>query len=212
MSDRVIGKQALIDAATALFAERGVDAVSLSDINRASGHRNRSAATYHFGGKDDLVLAVVVQAIAEPDRRRVELLDQLEAVTDSPTVRQILEVMVTPMVEALSSEEGRRRLRLLANLATSEPYFSSTQELMWGTDGLRRCVAHLAAHLAWLPDPLMVERFLWTTGTALRAFSDQARLVDAVVPARQPLDTDSFATHIVDVLDAMINAPLTGLR
>lgn len=210
MNDRVIGKQAILDAAIALFAERGVDAVSLSEINRASGHRNRSAATYHFGGKDELVLAVAKQATAAPDLHRVELLNQLEAEVAAPSVRQILEVALAPMAESLESAEGRYRLRLLGNLATNERYLSSTQQLMWGTEGLGRCVVHLAAHLAWLPDALIVERFVLLTGTAVRAYSDQARLLDAETPVRAPLDHETFSRHVLDLLTAMCTAPLSA--
>ena len=40
------GREAILDAASVLMDERGVDQVSLNEINRASGNRNRSAVAW----------------------------------------------------------------------------------------------------------------------------------------------------------------------
>ena len=44
-------RQKIIDAAEALMAERGVEAVSINEIVKAAGQRNPSALNYHFGNK-----------------------------------------------------------------------------------------------------------------------------------------------------------------
>ena len=38
-----------------LFAERGVDGVTVRQIAEAAGQKNHAAVTYHFGTKDALV-------------------------------------------------------------------------------------------------------------------------------------------------------------
>ena len=40
----------LMRAAERLFAERGIEVVSLREINRAAAQRNATALQYHFGG------------------------------------------------------------------------------------------------------------------------------------------------------------------
>ena len=45
----------LLDVAERLFAERGIDNVSIREIVRASGQSNLSAAHYHFGTREALV-------------------------------------------------------------------------------------------------------------------------------------------------------------
>jgi AcrR family transcriptional regulator len=52
-------RQALLDAAERLFAERGVNWVSMREIVRASQQHNTSAALYHFGSREALIVAVV---------------------------------------------------------------------------------------------------------------------------------------------------------
>lgn len=56
-----ITKTALIMAAGELFAEHGIDAVSVRDIARKAG-ANIGVIHYHFGGKDGLIDAVMAFA------------------------------------------------------------------------------------------------------------------------------------------------------
>src|SRR5436309_1601566 len=49
----------ILSVAERLFAEHGVDQVSLAQINREAGQRNRSAINYHFGSKQSLPPAKV---------------------------------------------------------------------------------------------------------------------------------------------------------
>ncbi len=69
----------ILDAAEHLFAERGIDHVSIREIVRASGQRNLSAAHYHFGSRDALVVAVLERRLAEIDADRHARLDTLVA-------------------------------------------------------------------------------------------------------------------------------------
>lgn len=67
----------LLDAAEQLFAERGIDHVSMREIVRASGQKNLSAAHYHFGTREGLVVAVLERRLKDIDRGRHERLDRL---------------------------------------------------------------------------------------------------------------------------------------
>jgi AcrR family transcriptional regulator len=75
--NRQLGKQALLDAAAQLMDERGVDNVTVQDINQASGHRNRSAVQYHFGTRDAVIQAVMARTMEPIDAERNMLLDHL---------------------------------------------------------------------------------------------------------------------------------------
>ena len=52
-------REQLIAAAETLFAERGIEGVSLREINAAAGQRNASSIQYHFGNRDGLLAAVI---------------------------------------------------------------------------------------------------------------------------------------------------------
>src|SRR5579862_8907223 len=51
-------KEQIVRAAERLFAQHGIDGVSLRQIGAAAGNSNNSAVQYHFGSKDALVEAI----------------------------------------------------------------------------------------------------------------------------------------------------------
>ena len=65
-------QQALLAAATALFAERGYDGVALSTIADRAGV-NKAMVSYHFGGKRKLYLAIVTATFADIVARAEQL-------------------------------------------------------------------------------------------------------------------------------------------
>jgi AcrR family transcriptional regulator len=69
----------LVAAAERLFAERGIDTVSLREINQASGARNSMAIQYHLSDRIGLIQAVLDKHLPTLEARRHSLLDPYEA-------------------------------------------------------------------------------------------------------------------------------------
>ena len=103
-------KTRILEAAERLFAERGIDAASMRDI-ATQAHVNLAAANYHFGGKENLVQAVVARRFAPITQRRMALLDQAEA--SGAAVGPVLDAFLRPIVEGYSP--------LLARLLMENP-------------------------------------------------------------------------------------------
>ena len=101
-------KTRLIDAAERLFAERGVDAVSVREITREAS-ANVAAVHYHFGSKSALLRAVLDRTIQPLTARRAELLAaQLEASRGEPlTLEAILDAFLRPDLEAIHALHER---------------------------------------------------------------------------------------------------------
>lgn len=97
---------ALIEQAERLFAERGIEAVSLRDVSAAAGQRNHSAAQYHFGDRQGLVAAVFRNRMNEVNRRRQERLDALAAEGRERDLVALVEAAVAPLVEVVGETEG----------------------------------------------------------------------------------------------------------
>lgn len=202
-----LGKQAILRAALELFAERGVDAVTLREIHDASGHKNRSAVAYHFGDKEELVKTLIEQIVVHHDSSRVTMLDALEDGGTPPSLDHVLTAALGPMIEDLGDREGRLRLRVHAALVADERYMGVTQALLWQLPGLSRSTRFIAAELGSIPETLREERIVLATGFGIRAFADQARLVDSAAPNRTPLATEVFAAHLLVLLRVMLEAP-----
>ncbi|MGV9772715.1 TetR/AcrR family transcriptional regulator [Streptosporangium sp. NPDC003464] len=71
-------RERLITAAEELFSTRGIGAVSLNEIVRASGARNATALQYHFGDRAGLLRAVLGKHGGDVDARRHAMLDDYE--------------------------------------------------------------------------------------------------------------------------------------
>ncbi|MCY3576819.1 MAG: helix-turn-helix domain containing protein [bacterium] len=109
-------REALIAVAERLFAERGVDAVTVRDVVKAAGQRNSSAVQYHFGNKAGLLEAILDPHQARLDARRAEMLDELG---ERPALDELIEIFVRPLASLLENESGRHYIRIRAQLVST---------------------------------------------------------------------------------------------
>jgi AcrR family transcriptional regulator len=103
-------KEAILDAAEKLFAEKGVAATSLRSIIKEAGV-NTAAIHYHFGSREDLLEAVLARLADPVNRRRLETLDRIEAAhTRGPLpVEDVARAFMEP-VRSLPREGSSRGL------------------------------------------------------------------------------------------------------
>ncbi len=109
----------LLSVASAMFAEQGVDAVSVRDVCTAAG-ANVAAVAYHFGGKDGLHLEAL-RASLRGMRERV--LPRLRPADPDPVARLLAHIgafasaMIGPEADAVAPRMILRELaRPSANL------------------------------------------------------------------------------------------------
>ncbi len=207
---RSTGRDAILDAAAVLMDERGVDNVSLNQINSASGNRNRSAITYHFGSREALVHQLAARTMEVLNSERESLLDHLERSGAPLTARQAVEVICAPLTGALGSIEGRRFLRLCGQLINHPTYNADARQALMVNSSIQRSAAHLGGALAHLPPAIALERASQIIGFLVRAYADQARLIDADQPPRPPLDARTYTVNLVDLVLAMMATPSTA--
>lgn len=195
----------ILDAAERLFAERGIDGVSLREVNAASGARNASAVQYHFGNRDGLLWAVVSRRMGHVEQRRLVLLDEIERSgrVRSSGVRPVVEALVLPLAEELATPSGRNYLRIIAELVDRPAATNlSVSDLNLNTS-LRRCAELLERELEHLPPVVARERQHHLLGFTLRALADQAR-------QRTRKGDALFVANVVDMLTAAAAAPASA--
>jgi AcrR family transcriptional regulator len=98
-------KERLIAAAEELFGAQGVDAVSLREIQRASGVKNAAALQYHFGDRMGLLQALLDKHNRDIEPRRLALLDRYES-SGVQDLRALAEALVLPLAAKLSDPNG----------------------------------------------------------------------------------------------------------
>ena len=110
-------RQILMLKAQELFARKGIDAVSLNEINKAAGQRNTSALHYHFGNKDGLIAAIIYEHYASIDQQINEQLDQFEALPKEEQIpRNLLRAIVTSFSQQLDTQEGVDYLLIVSQM------------------------------------------------------------------------------------------------
>lgn len=118
----------LIDAAERLFAERGVDNVSLLDIGREAGQKNRNAPQYHFGDKTRLINAVLDKHGDDIASRRATRVAALES-TEEPKLSAVVAAFVLPVAEhAAAHPNSLAFLQINAQMMTSPTLTSIARE------------------------------------------------------------------------------------
>lgn len=99
-------RAALLEHAERLFAERGIEAVSLRDVSSAAGQRNHSAAQYHFSDRHGLVAAVYAARMGEVNVRRQGRLAALSHEGRADDLTALVEAAVIPLIEVVAEAEG----------------------------------------------------------------------------------------------------------
>ena len=90
----------VLEVAERLFAERGLDAVSIRNITGAAGV-NLGAINYHFGTKEQLIAAVFDRRMGPLTEERLRALEAAEkaAGDEPPKLEAVLEAIFRPAVE-----------------------------------------------------------------------------------------------------------------
>ena len=200
-------KQNLILSALVLFAERGIDAVSMRTINNAAGTKNASAVHYHFGNKLGIIEAVIDCIKAELDRYRLDAIATLErrvADGEQPTPREIMWAAFTPYAKLYtSSEHGRAAIRFLARLQTD---MSTEEQALLHKDPHQitaRIDALLAVALPELSDKVRQARYLMFWILVVQGFSGLSYLATTSFGDVRPDEQDGFMAFFDYIVGGM---------
>jgi AcrR family transcriptional regulator len=191
----------LITAAERLFAERGVDGVSLNEINRDAGQRNASALQYHFGDRAGLLKAIMDKHGPDVDARRDVLLQQYRDAGQAD-LRALAAALVLPVAAKLSDADGGREfLRICAELVNRpDPQFDVLMNEAIGVGILtwRECV-----------DPLLSRESVEIFHTRFAAIRLTHVELAARAAARPRADDRLFTSRLIDLVAAVLATPVS---
>jgi AcrR family transcriptional regulator len=102
----------LLDAAEALFCEKGFEGVSVRELTAAAGC-NLAAVNYYFGGKDNLYAEMFRRQFEMMIQRNLEIIEQVMARPDVSLEVLLRAVMEPPIRRVIENETGGKVMRLL---------------------------------------------------------------------------------------------------
>jgi|SRR5690606_17931735 AcrR family transcriptional regulator len=193
----------IILAAQQLFAERGIDAVSLREIATAAGHANNSAVQYHFQSKEGLIQAIFDLRIPFLESARQRHIDSLPA--DGHGLEDLLAALLFPILEMFDAQEQRIFTLFSSHLLsrdTLEHPFYRAQDRMPVTTRLNQMIEDSLSHL---PKQVFDFRFRLVSGFFLSTLLERQ---NAQRSRKSPYADDSvFWGDMVNVLAAMLREP-----
>ncbi|MYV99397.1 helix-turn-helix domain-containing protein [Streptomyces sp. SID3343] len=209
----------LIAAAEQLFAERGINAVSVREIAVAAEQRNNNAVRYHFGTKEDLVAAIFEHRMAPLNARRLGLLDSFDRHGRSRDPFAVAEAFTLPLVELLANHEHPSwYLRFCVQAVyTIDPDAAVARLAELGerphTEGLLLLHRRAAQLTPELPEPVRSQRWHHFCAFVVHALADRELRECGGLPGRgsaatgKPVPPEFFVSDLVDAAVGILTAP-----
>ncbi len=204
----------LKQVACRLFAERGVDGVTVRQIAEAAGQKNHAAVGYHFGSKEHLIRELVLDGAMLIEARRDAWLSALEAKGKPTSIRDILDILLRAAIEppALGLADSYNRFVVMLAM-THKAFFVEVLGEQWSASYLR-CLEHLRRLMPDMPTSVKTQRFRFMgamMGSVLAA-RDEELWGDTPQPAQHAPNwsADETITHLVQMMEAIIIAPYEG--
>jgi AcrR family transcriptional regulator len=163
-------KEQIVLAAERLFAERGIDGVSLRQIGAAAGNGNNSAVQYHFGSKERLLRAVFEYRLPWLDERGAFLI----AERHPDDLRSSVECAARPLLEQ-SELEGSNYMSFVAMVYQygRRDVFEQLPDIFLSST--RTYHERLARFLRHIPEPLRTHRIAQANVLLVHAAADRER-------------------------------------
>src|ERR1700722_8449083 len=95
----------LMEVAERLFATRGIEAVTLREIQQAAGQSNTSVIRYHFGSRDGLIRSLIAYRQASLGTDRQEMLASMREEGKEADPRAVVWLLVRPLANSIAAGE-----------------------------------------------------------------------------------------------------------
>ncbi len=199
----------LLLTAERLYAERGLDGVSMREIAREAEQKNNSALHYHFGSKEVLLDAIIRYRMREVDALRNDYLDtcEREGRTD---LRAAVEALVWPLAHGLvSSRPNNHYNRFLAAVQIHPDIDLAAHASEDAQRGFRRLYAKLERALPQLPAALLRQRYLTSIALVTFSLADYERIKARKVRQSRGFDMSRAIDNLIDMMVGALAAAVS---
>jgi len=209
-------KQRLLDAAERLFAAHGFDGTSLRAVTQAAG-TSVSAANYHFGSKETLLVATIRRRAEPVVRARAARLDEIErrAGAGPLPLEELLDAFLRPIFEERARPERSDDFRRIAARLFSDPpaVVASLKREVFGSTA-ERFLEALARALPEKPRMWIALDLQFLVGVMVHVTSGHLRDVPAPGgwPRLEELSDEAVLGRMIEFVAAGLRAPRPGSR
>lgn len=204
-------KDQILDAAERLFAQNGIDSVSLRTITQEAGV-NLAAVNYHFGSKEALVTEVFARRVGQVNRERLRLLTAYEerAGDGSLELEEVLRTFFSPAIRLSHElENGDLVMQLCGRIYTeSKDYVGDIFDKLF-REIVERYGAAFQRALPELPFKEIFWRAHFAIGAMVHTMRDGKRLVHMSQGLCDPSDVEGTIERLVQFGAAGMRAPLS---
>jgi AcrR family transcriptional regulator len=202
-ADSAATRLRIIRAAEALFSEKGVDGVSLQEIGRAAGQRNRSAVRYHFEDRLGLLGAILARHAKSIAEERSRLIDAIERDHTQQDLLRVSEAWVLPVARAAEDPDGgmdfvRISAELIGHASYSGFYFSRVDDLV----ASRRLAALIAGAGPEVPPEYRRPRTIAFAGFLFHSIADWSNASAKLGEATRRREWRALKRYLVDATAA----------
>jgi len=199
-------RERILDAAEALFAERGFALTPLRLVTRHA-NANIAAVNYHFGSKDGLLQAVFERRLVPLNKERMARLERLRSASQPVELEALLRAFIEPALDLTGN--GVPFVRLLGRSYgeagdTLRDYIHHQYR-----EVLDRFRHEVAATLPWLPNNELRWRLQFLLGAASYSMGgiDLMRLVASCELSDRD-DRNALLQRLITFLAAGLRAPV----
>jgi AcrR family transcriptional regulator len=201
-------RQSLIRAGERLFAERGIENVSLREINLAAGQRNSSALHYHFGSREKLLEEILAQHAGEVREVRLAMLKEIENGGPSD-LRSVALTIVRPLALPLDQgPSGRAFCRILPQVLTDPERNPKDLAHLIGDTARERSFRLLEPYCSGLPKLVLLERLYLSQLQLVYAIAARATHLAALDGDSPPSSSAFFVSNLTDMFVGSLGAPV----
>ncbi|NEN75073.1 helix-turn-helix transcriptional regulator [Pelistega sp. NLN82] len=210
-----ITKQAILDTAERLFVEKGYEGTSMRDITQTA-QVNLAAINYHFGSKDQLIIAVMKRRLGAINNERLRLLDALEAESARTghliKPSQLVNAFFGSLLEHAGDEhhDGGIFLRLLEQTMVNPSSFISAIVAKENALVFKRYKQAFFNALPSVPEEEIIWRFQFMLGATSYAISGIQALLEAA--EHSPNSTKLYDHYDNKLKPRLLSFILGGLR
>ena len=200
-------RRKFIRAAQKLYAERGIDAVSLNEVTASAGQKNRNALQYHFGNKDGLIQAILDSHADRVAQLRQDYMDKIED-EQYAAPEAAARALVLPVDQYISeSPEAVYYVKILSQLAaTNNSVTNPNASSKLSFRSVPRLAALMNEAMEHLTPEEARQRLFLVVSITFHGIADICRAFDGTsVESRR--QRDDMLDQVAGAISALLSAP-----